>query len=190
MAFAGISAGLAALVLSTGLLPTSAARANIVFNFSGDCTTGCTGTATGVLTLADSYAFGADMTLADFVSLTYSSSDRDFELDHFDAPLDSEARYIVGGLNANGSLNAAGKLQILPPFVFPFFQVDAGGFQAWTGVTRKDTGSTFFFRREINTTSPGGDTGAVPEPSTWVMMLLGFATLGLAGYRPKRKATA
>jgi hypothetical protein len=25
--------------------------------------------------------------------------------------------------------------------------------------------------------------GAVPEPSTWAMMLLGFAGLGLAGYR-------
>jgi hypothetical protein len=28
----------------------------------------------------------------------------------------------------------------------------------------------------------------VPEPSTWVMMIVGFATLGLAGYRRARKA--
>jgi hypothetical protein len=28
----------------------------------------------------------------------------------------------------------------------------------------------------------------VPEPSTWVMMLLGFAGLGFAGYRQARKA--
>jgi hypothetical protein len=32
-------------------------------------------------------------------------------------------------------------------------------------------------------------TGAVvPEPSTWAMMLLGFAGLGFAGYRRARKA--
>ena len=31
---------------------------------------------------------------------------------------------------------------------------------------------------------------AVPDPSTWVMMLLGFAGLGLAGYRASRKSAA
>jgi hypothetical protein len=31
---------------------------------------------------------------------------------------------------------------------------------------------------------------AVPEPSTWAMMLLGFAGLGLASYRGKRTARA
>jgi hypothetical protein len=30
--------------------------------------------------------------------------------------------------------------------------------------------------------------GAVPEPSTWAMMLLGFAGLGLVGYRQTRGA--
>jgi PEP-CTERM motif len=29
--------------------------------------------------------------------------------------------------------------------------------------------------------------GAVPEPSTWAMMLFGFVSLGLAGYRASRK---
>jgi hypothetical protein len=29
--------------------------------------------------------------------------------------------------------------------------------------------------------------GFVPEPSTWAMMLLGFAGLGFAGYRSARK---
>ena len=28
---------------------------------------------------------------------------------------------------------------------------------------------------------------AIPEPSTWAMMLLGFAGLGFAGYRASRK---
>jgi hypothetical protein len=30
--------------------------------------------------------------------------------------------------------------------------------------------------------------GAVPEPSTWAMMLVGFAGLGFAGYRRARRA--
>ncbi len=44
--------------------------------------------------------------------------------------------------------------------------------------------------------SPGGfgvgtfTLTAVPEPSTWAMMLLGFAGLGIVGYRSTRKASA
>jgi len=30
----------------------------------------------------------------------------------------------------------------------------------------------------------------IPEPSTWAMMLLGFAGLGFLGYRPARKGQA
>lgn len=37
--------------------------------------------------------------------------------------------------------------------------------------------------------SPGFDT-AVPEPSTWAMLLIGFAGLGFAGYRRSRNAFA
>ena len=33
-------------------------------------------------------------------------------------------------------------------------------------------------------------SSAVPEASTWTMMLLGFAGLGFAGYRQQRKAVA
>jgi hypothetical protein len=32
-------------------------------------------------------------------------------------------------------------------------------------------------------------TAGVPEPSTWVLMLLGFASLGYAGYCRKKAAT-
>jgi hypothetical protein len=187
MTFSRVCGALAAFVLSTVLFNASAARANIVFDFSGDCTSGCAGTATGVLTLSDSYTFGADITMADFISLTYSSSGRDFELQPFTPP-EPDYRYIFGGLNANGSFNAAGRLLILTPIVFPYFQANAEGFMAGTGITRVDKGSTFSFRREITTTSPGG--GAVPEPSTWAMMLLGLASLSFAGYRKRQRAAA
>ena len=35
-----------------------------------------------------------------------------------------------------------------------------------------------------------GPTGVVPEPSTWAMMLLGFAGLGWAGYRGRAASRA
>jgi hypothetical protein len=39
-------------------------------------------------------------------------------------------------------------------------------------------------------TSASGLSLAAPEPSTWAMMVLGFAGLGFAGYRKSRKAVA
>ena len=39
-------------------------------------------------------------------------------------------------------------------------------------------------------TSVTGDATLVPEPSTWAMMLLGFAGLGYAGYRRTQKGQA
>jgi hypothetical protein len=36
----------------------------------------------------------------------------------------------------------------------------------------------------------GSATPVIPEPSTWVMMVVGFAGLGFAGYRAKRKKIA
>jgi hypothetical protein len=32
--------------------------------------------------------------------------------------------------------------------------------------------------------------GIIPEPSTWVMIMLGFAGIGLVGYRTKRASGA
>jgi hypothetical protein len=39
-------------------------------------------------------------------------------------------------------------------------------------------------------TVPVALTVGVPEPSTWAMMLLGFAGLGFAGYRTSRRTAA
>jgi hypothetical protein len=37
--------------------------------------------------------------------------------------------------------------------------------------------------------APGGNTGAVPEPSTWAMFLLGFAGIGFMAYRRKSQVS-
>jgi hypothetical protein len=40
----------------------------------------------------------------------------------------------------------------------------------------------------LDTSVSGGISLSTPEPSTWAMMILGFASLGFAGYRASRKA--
>ena len=45
---------------------------------------------------------------------------------------------------------------------------------------------SFVFRFE----TPLSQIANVPEPSTWAMMLLGFASLGYAGYRKIREPRA
>jgi hypothetical protein len=50
---AHVLGAIAALFLSVGTFNAAPARADTVFDFSGVCDSGCTGTATGVLTLVD-----------------------------------------------------------------------------------------------------------------------------------------
>jgi PEP-CTERM motif len=59
-----------------------------------------------------------------------------------------------------------------------------GGTITGQAVTTSDLGVTLFV------VNPGGSISItpVPEPSTWAMMLLGFAGLGYAGWRGSRKA--
>ena len=43
---------------------------------------------------------------------------------------------------------------------------------------------------EIYAVNSGGSITTVPEPSTWAMMLLGFAGLAYAGWRGSRRTAA
>jgi hypothetical protein len=60
-----------------------------------------------------------------------------------------------------------------------FSGIDYGGFGA--AVATHDTRLDYV---------AGGVTATAPEPSTWAMMILGFAGLAFAGYRTSRKAAA
>ncbi len=158
--------GMAALFLAAVPFHAAPARANVIFDFSGVCDDGCSGTASGVLTLADSYRFGTRITSADFISMQYSSSSGGFDLTSANSPM------IGGGLNADGSFNSTGLLNIT---AFPaFFEAIPGAFLTNLG----DFGATFTFTLV---------SAAAPEPSTWAMILLGFAGLGYAGYRKAKR---
>ena len=101
----------------------------------------------------------------------------------------------VGGLNADGSINGAGDLNFFAvQGNRPLFQ--SGGFgpqQQWGAIPQgcygvitscADSGSSFKFSPLVGAPTPA------PEPSTWAMMLLGFAGLGFAGYRASRRTAA
>jgi hypothetical protein len=62
---------------------------------------------------------------------------------------------------------------------------DTAFFQVSTGSAAVATATTIFFNQT------GGATlaPAVPEPSTWAMMILGFAGIGFMAYRRKSKPT-
>jgi hypothetical protein len=108
------------------------------------------------------------MTPADFVSFSYTSSDKSFDI------TSDSLLVLEGGLNSDGSI--ARDLIIQSSGIQRFATVE-GGFIA--GITRPpveipDTGDSFTF----NNVTP-----IVPEPSTWAMMLFGFLGLGFVGYR-------
>ena len=58
----------------------------------------------------------------------------------------------------------------------------------YTGMESKPTFKTGSFDISDGEFSYTLTISAVPEPSTWGLMLLGFAGLGLAGYRRSVKA--
>ena len=182
----------------------TAAQADMVSDFTGTCLGPaapgeggggvCTGTATGVLTLTNAYVPGANITAADFVSFSYMSNAFSYTLiPDPSQPFDNFAT--VGGLNADGSINGAGDLNFFAvQGNRPLFQ--SGGFgpqQQWVAIPQgcygvitscADSGSSFKFSPLVGAPTPA------PEPSTWAMMLLGFAGLGFAGYRASRKSAA
>jgi hypothetical protein len=72
-----------------------------------------------------------------------------------------------------------GSLVVSSSSGFPSFGATPDEFDVGIDNATEDIGSSFNFLQV---------KGAIPEPSTWAMMLLGFARLGYAGYRKKKQA--
>ncbi|MEM6637815.1 MAG: hypothetical protein AAF667_18210 [Pseudomonadota bacterium] len=67
-----------AALIALGL--TNSAHSAVIYEWSGLCTDGCTGFASAVLTLEDTYTPGTALALADFSSFFYSSSSGAFDV--------------------------------------------------------------------------------------------------------------
>jgi hypothetical protein len=163
---------LTAFAVAATPLCISAARANVVFDWEGACTVGCSGTAKAVLTLTDAYVFGDPVTSTSFVSLAYTSSDITVD---FPPPL-----LFTGGLNADGPITSLVFI-IRGTSGSPQFNLDDTGTWELATAVAADAGVRGFFFPSTGS--------AIPEPSTWAMMLLGFAGLGFAGYWKTRNNT-
>ena len=171
-----VLSAMAALMLSAGLFSAAPARADTVFDFSGVCDSGCTGTATGVLTLVDFFDDDNGMVNnSTFISFEYSSSSGSLAIN------------LADGGSADGFVYDDGRpfggLFVYSSSGLPFFEAPSQDhFDAATTLDpdTDDVGSSVSFVQV---------SGAIPEPSTWAMMLLGFAELGYAGYRKAKRAT-
>jgi len=69
-----------------------------------------------------------------------------------------------------------------------FSTIDPFGSTAVTANGINDLGQVVGFYTDANGNTIGFET-TIPEPSTWAMMLLGFAGLGFLGYRKACRGT-
>ena len=130
------------------------------------------GTATDVLTLVDFYDDDNGMLTDDvFISFDYSSSSRSFVITLADGGTAG------GALNIDGSIPLGNECFLACGLLRSYVPEDST--VSTIGDGTNDVGSSFTFVHV---------SGAIPEPSTWAMMLLGFAGLGYVGYRKARQA--
>jgi hypothetical protein len=141
------------------------------YTFIGDCAVGdCSGEGIGVLTLKD-YTLGDAFIDSEFVSFSYSSNLTHFTIDS------SDLAGLIGMLptnlpnQANVEVAAVGRLL--------FVSQMTGTWCTGANCLPDDGGASSIWR-----------TGGVLEPSTWALMIIGFAGLAYAGYRRSRRAVA
>ena len=160
------------------------AKASVIYDFEGICSSGCSGIATGVLTLEDTYTPGTQVSDNDFISFSYSSSSGSFEIpsdlalnriNNSILPTASETAVAWveidavqdgTGLNACGLAGTPGYGQCPSDWAWS---------AEWTpnGIT-KDLGSSYTWTLQ-----------AVPIPSA--VWLFGSGLLGLIGFARRNK---
>jgi PEP-CTERM motif len=92
-----------------------------------------------------------------------------------------------GFLDIYGLMFTLGGDTVAPGTVVDLFD---NGVSPMTGMNYGAFGVAIATSSETLSYVAGGVTATAPEPSTWAMMLLGFAGLGFAGYRRSQRAPA
>jgi hypothetical protein len=108
--------------------------------------------------------------------------------------------YTISFYLAHNSTNTANDFSATFGGVPIFSLVNADSFgwtlESFTEVATSNTTVLSFSGRDVpawyglDNVDVEGAAGAIPEPSTWAMMLIGFAGLGLVGYRARRRTAA
>ena len=158
---------LAAAIVALGLTAPKA-EAVVIYDWSGTCTGGCTGQASAVLTLDDSYTPGDIASTPDVISLSYSSSSG-----AYDIPGDGGLVFAFASLPAvsgEGMVNlillagVGGEFRALSSMSWNSLVVPAG-------VDDRGTDNTWTLRQPTELSAPG--------PLS--LMALGLIGLALAG---------
>ncbi len=160
-----------AAIAAVGLLTfgqTSDAEASIFYNWSGDCSIGCSGQSSATLELRDSYEGGTRLRNRDFISFSYSSSSGTF-----DVPGDANLRRISGRLPSEGTPSGANLFLSFAGFNFQITRENGGWATIFSrvGIYEAGHGSSWG-------TGDGGGSVDVPAPAS-LLALLG-ALLALA----------
>lgn len=167
----------AAAIVALGLTAPKA-EAVVIYDWTSTCTTGCTGQASAVLTLEDTYVPGTEVTDADFISFSYSSSRGAYEI-----PADAALLSLVSFERASlPTVSGAGDIRMQFAVLRTIFFASRSSWQsafAPNGIGMDSGGAnTWTLRQPTALSSPG------PLP----LFALGFAGLVLAGRRAKAAA--
>lgn len=153
------------------------AGAVIIYNWSGACSSGCVGTASAVLTLADTYTPGTEVMNGDFLSFVYNSS----SVANFTVPGDGTfALFLVAPGIFDNLLPA-------PPGGVAALGLDLAGSTTGFGTQASGMWSFNYLPLAISDSGDQHNWTLVPEPSTALLFLAGL--LGLLGLR-RRASTA
>jgi hypothetical protein len=202
----GLTVAAVLCLISTALGASTTAIA-AVYEWSGTCTLGCSGTSIGFLTIADG-ASPLNFDASQFISFQYTSTSGSFFLDNTSPYLAAQGGGWAGsGLLLEENAYAPGPTPSSRDPLWQFYfntaanpnlalSPDAGAWQFLSGSyawTCGDPSCSTWSDDVIRNVGVGGDftlvTAPVPEPSTWAMMILGFVGLGFMAYRRKNSTT-
>jgi hypothetical protein len=193
---------LSALVAGGALVSAGAANAALVHDlvtFSAtDFTTGVPPGPAPVDPVTGSFTISFDTTK------TYTDETAGITLNSLNIPLDSSISFdysptmtptvLAGELIVGGVFEGANAILLGSPIPESDFYLHIYTFAATTTFQQlgyaEAGGGYFYTAGETGTVTVTPITSGVPEPSTWAMMLLGFAGLGYAGYRRAREPSA